>query len=1333
MNRPENEEHGQPPAGKPTRRRWLRRILYGVIALPAVLIALLALIVTGPVLRLVMPRIDRAVSAAVDGRFETGRVGGSLWTGLTVDSLKFELPATGLQIDGRSLEFGWSPLMLLRGVLQIDRLSAAGLSVVLPRGGGTAEEQDEQAGEGGPSTLPLAIRLGRLDLPEFRLIDPASGRQFSYKIEASAAAGEDLSADLTLSLLPLEDGIDRLRASLAFNAGKKELAAEIDGHLDRAGIVMTLAGLRPEDAADITVSLKGGGAAERWQGDLDIAAAGLAELAGKIGVQLQGKQIGFSFSGAATTLGSMADRLPAPVQGTFEIDLAGQFDPEQNRLALAKLNLAKPEQMSLATSADLDLQTIRASADLQVDVADLSIFSALAGFPLRGAGRVAVTHVVWAPESGGRADIEVTARQLVLGQEDLHRLVGPQPVVAAQVEVSPRLDLGIRLHRFETAMAKGAGSIDIAGEFKDMNVDWQLTVQPGAIPPALGVALPQPAQLTVALAGPLNTPAGDIRLTVPGLEAGGERIENLKLATSLAWSDDAVPALHNQLDFVLRSKPYTLRADAVLPPDRLQLDLALNGAPLDLAGRLELPGYRMPMSGSIELARLDAGLFGDWGAPVAAGRVEAKIDFVPGEGGQRIDLDASVKDLRLAAIGEAEPDTLDRLAVTGHIDDALGEPVFALRLDADNIVAGQAAVDRLQATVQGALARLRATVEANGQFDKRLPVTVAASADLALGVDVRAVFDRLDVGVGTERLSLAKPLRLGRKESGELETDAALVVGAGRLDTGVRFVPGREFSAKADLRDFVLGPWAEMFGLQGMAGTLSFVASLSEAAGRAPRAEIDADLEEIRIAQAGEMESMHLQLDGRLDDGKANVHLALGRTDLQLLKADAAVPLTLSILEGRGGIDPAAPLAVHVDIDGEIAEFWPYVPLPDHSLAGRVKLAADLSGSFKEPVWGGVLHLEHGRYEHLQFGTLLQNIRIAGEFDRKGVRITEISADDGGKGRLTGNAELAMGDKETSALSYRAVMKLRTMALTRMDELQAWADVDLDVTGDDRAAKIVGEVTVNRGEVDLAVALPASVPQLEVANLAQPERQEKGEKDAPAAFAADLDVTVNIPSRFFVRGKGLDSEWGGRLEITGPAASPVLVGELRARRGQLDIIGKTFAIRDSKIAFVGGQPPEPLLGIVGVHKAGDLLVTASLSGPASSTKLTLSSNPDMPQDEILSRILFGKAQGNLSTLEALQLASAAAELSGEGGGLDVVGSFRRSLGADVLRVEGGEAGPNVEVGKYLTEGVYVGTKRGATPGSSGVEVEIELTPYLKVTSESNEVDNKAGVQFKWDY
>jgi translocation and assembly module TamB len=55
------------------------------------------------------------------------------------------------------------------------------------------------------------------------------------------------------------------------------------------------------------------------------------------------------------------------------------------------------------------------------------------------------------------------------------------------------------------------------------------------------------------------------------------------------------------------------------------------------------------------------------------------------------------------------------------------------------------------------------------------------------------------------------------------------------------------------------------------------------------------------------------------------------------------------------------------------------------------------------------------------------------------------------------------------------------------------------------------------------------------------------------------------------------------------------------------------------------------------------------------------------------------------------------------------------------------------LGKYLTQGVYIGTKRGATSDSSGVEVEIELSPHLKIINESTGNDNKTGIQFKWDY
>ena len=158
-------------------------------------------------------------------------------------------------------------------------------------------------------------------------------------------------------------------------------------------------------------------------------------------------------------------------------------------------------------------------------------------------------------------------------------------------------------------------------------------------------------------------------------------------------------------------------------------------------------------------------------------------------------------------------------------------------------------------------------------------------------------------------------------------------------------------------------------------------------------------------------------------------------------------------------------------------------------------------------------------------------------------------------------------------------------------------------------------------------------------------------------------------------------------------------------------------IKDSSITFAGASPPDPMLDIKGVYTTSELEVTAGFQGPASDPELVLTSNPSLPEDEILSQVLFGKSQGSLSAIEAVQLASAVNELSGGGSGLDVVGSVRRFIGADVLQVGGGEDGPEVKVGKYL-DGVYVGTKAGSTPGSSGVEVEIEITPNISVTSET---------------
>src|SRR5256714_15642958 len=83
----------------------------------------------------------------------------------------------------------------------------------------------------------------------------------------------------------------------------------------------------------------------------------------------------------------------------------------------------------------------------------------------------------------------------------------------------------------------------------------------------------------------------------------------------------------------------------------------------------------------------------------------------------------------------------------------------------------------------------------------------------------------------------------------------------------------------------------------------------------------------------------------------------------------------------------------------------------------------------------------------------------------------------------------------------------------------------------------------------------------------------------------------------------------------------------------------------------------------------------------------------MPQDELLSRILFGTSITNLSAPEALQLASAVAALQSGKGSLDPINALRKTVGLDRLRVvpadiATGQKTP-IAAGKYIPRKLFV--------------------------------------------
>jgi translocation and assembly module TamB len=78
-------------------------------------------------------------------------------------------------------------------------------------------------------------------------------------------------------------------------------------------------------------------------------------------------------------------------------------------------------------------------------------------------------------------------------------------------------------------------------------------------------------------------------------------------------------------------------------------------------------------------------------------------------------------------------------------------------------------------------------------------------------------------------------------------------------------------------------------------------------------------------------------------------------------------------------------------------------------------------------------------------------------------------------------------------------------------------------------------------------------------------------------------------------------------------------------------------------------------------------------------------------------------------------------------------SFRDNLNLDNDRKEESTSSATIEAGKYLSERVYVGLEQNLGQNSTGVRIEVELTPSLNLESKTTTRSSRVGLGWKKDY
>jgi translocation and assembly module TamB len=297
---------------------------------------------------------------------------------------------------------------------------------------------------------------------------------------------------------------------------------------------------------------------------------------------------------------------------------------------------------------------------------------------------------------------------------------------------------------------------------------------------------------------------------------------------------------------------------------------------------------------------------------------------------------------------------------------------------------------------------------------------------------------------------------------------------------------------------------------------------------------------------------------------------------------------------------------------------------------------------------------------------------------------------------------------------------------------QGTISADISLKGKGAAYVVDGSVRPDRMNITIPSKFNSGIPQL---NIVDPHADTR----APQALrTVTLAMTIHAPNRIFVRGWGLDAEFGSADDMTigGTLADPQIHGTLASIQGRYEQFNKRFDLTRANIRFEGSIPPSPFLDIEAQTVADEVTGIIDITGTAKDPKIALSSNPALPQDEVLSHILFGKDMTNISPFQAIQLAGTLQQLTGHGGGgPGLMDTVRGRLGLDDLEVNNDDTGATtVGAGKYITDKVYLQVDAGSAKTSGDANVKYELTPHLSVNSKiSEDAQAGGGVTWSWDY
>jgi translocation and assembly module TamB len=391
-----------------------------------------------------------------------------------------------------------------------------------------------------------------------------------------------------------------------------------------------------------------------------------------------------------------------------------------------------------------------------------------------------------------------------------------------------------------------------------------------------------------------------------------------------------------------------------------------------------------------------------------------------------------------------------------------------------------------------------------------------------------------------------------------------------------------------------------------------------------------------------------------------------------------------------GTLRGQAPLALAAVLRPEIRE-----------ASGRMDVDVRIGGTTAKPVLLGRGTITGGLIALRDTPVVIRDLQATVVLAPGRARIEKLQCSIG-PGTVQATGEIGLEGGAIGA--YQIPLSGRNLSFTAIEGLETAWNVDVTLVGRGPRGVVRGEARLVRGTYtrDLSI-LPVLL------------RGRSQEQPLEWGREIGLQIDVRLHDNLVVRSPQARLRAGGSLVLHGTVAQPALLGTIETQDGRITFRRNRYRLENAVVRFDDPRRLNPYLDVRATTRIRTYDITMRLSGRADDLTIRLSSEPPLPQEDLLALVTLGATRAELETSGGLTFAGEAAQVvSRELLGLEATTPF-----VDILEFGRDDAGQNqFRVGKRLddrTTVIYSGSF--AEGGQQKLRVEYQLLGPLLLAGE----------------